>query len=82
VRTTLSLDDDVSALLDRIRKEQDRPLRDIVNEALRHGLERIAEPPKPHKRYRTRPISVGKARLENFDCVAEILDMLERNELP
>ena len=38
MRTTLTLDDDVSAILKRLRKRRDAGLKDLVNEALRRGL--------------------------------------------
>jgi hypothetical protein len=38
MRTTLTLDDDVMKAARRRAKEQDRPLKDVINEALRHGL--------------------------------------------
>lgn len=38
MRTTLTLDDDVLKAVRRRAREQDRPLKDIINEALRHGL--------------------------------------------
>src|SRR6516164_6557091 len=38
MRTTLTLDDDVAAILERLRKSRDASLKDLVNEALRRGL--------------------------------------------
>jgi Ribbon-helix-helix protein, copG family len=38
MRTTLTLDDDVAAALERLRKSRDASLKDLVNEALRRGL--------------------------------------------
>jgi hypothetical protein len=38
MRTTLTLDDDVAAVLERLRKSRDANLKDLVNEALRRGL--------------------------------------------
>lgn len=38
VRTTLTLDDDVLRTARRRAREQDRPLKDVINEALRQGL--------------------------------------------
>lgn len=39
MRTTLTLDDDLAMLLKREAESSGRPFRDIVNEALRRGLE-------------------------------------------
>lgn len=38
MRTTLTLDDDVLKAAKRRAREQDRSLKDVINEALRHGL--------------------------------------------
>src|SRR5262245_10276771 len=39
MRATLTLDDDVAAILERLRKRRDASLKDLVNEALRRGTE-------------------------------------------
>jgi hypothetical protein len=38
MRTTLTLDDDVLKAAKRRARQQDRSLKDVINEALRHGL--------------------------------------------
>jgi predicted transcriptional regulator len=38
MRTTLTLDDDVLRAAKRRAREQDRPLKEVINEALRQGL--------------------------------------------
>ena len=51
MRTTLTLDDDVAALLARVRKaSRQASLREIVNEALRHGLRIMTKRPDPSVR--------------------------------
>ena len=45
MRTTLTIDDDVAAGLERLRKSQDISLKRLINEALRRGLREIAEVP-------------------------------------
>src|SRR5262245_39488776 len=44
MRTTLTLDDDIAAILERLRKSRDASLKDLVNEALRRGLKDMTEP--------------------------------------
>jgi hypothetical protein len=41
MRATLTLDNDVAALLDRARKEQGRSLEEMANELLRRTLRRL-----------------------------------------
>jgi hypothetical protein len=42
MRTTLTLDPDVAARIERLRKSRDIALKDVVNEALRRGLDEMA----------------------------------------
>jgi hypothetical protein len=73
VRTTLSLDDDVARLLERVRKRRGVTLRALVNQALREGLARLDAPRAPRKRHTTKAVSLGRCLLENVDDVAEAL---------
>jgi hypothetical protein len=73
MRTTLSLDDDVAVLLDRLQKERDATFKEIVNEALRQGLERMTKPATPKKPFRTRSVALGKCYFPNLDNTWEVL---------
>jgi hypothetical protein len=77
VRTTLTLDDDVAAALDRLRKGRRGSLRDLVNEALREGLRSLSAPPRKRAPFRTRAVDLGRCLLGNVDNVAEILAVAE-----
>lgn len=46
MRTTVTLDPDVQALLKRSMREHDRSFKDALNEAVRAGLRRPAAVPK------------------------------------
>ncbi len=79
MRTTLTLDPDVTALL---REELERtrlPLKSIVNRAIRLGLRRApgAEEVAP---YRTRPHSFGLRPGFDIDRASQIADELETLE--
>jgi len=67
------LDDDVAALLQKVQKKRDATLKQVVNEALRHGLERMAQPPVPEEPFRTRPVDLGKCYFPNLDNTWEVL---------
>ena len=41
MRTTLTLDDDVAAMLERLRKAREQSRKELVNEALRQGLKQM-----------------------------------------
>ena len=73
MRTTLSLDDDVAALLERVRKQKDASLKQVVNEALREGLTRISRPAKQKKPFRTGSADLGKCFFLNLDSVWDVI---------
>jgi hypothetical protein len=77
VRTTLTIDDDVATVLNRLRKERGAGLKDLVNEALRRGIAEMTAPPKPRQPFRTRSVDLGRSRLADFDNIAEALVIAE-----
>jgi hypothetical protein len=76
MRTTLTLDDDVAALLQRVREARKASLKDIVNEALRQGLQQLDAPP-PRRPYRTPAVSLGRCLMGTIDDVSEALAVAE-----
>ena len=77
MRTTLTLDDDVAAALERLRKARDESLKDVVNEALREGLKHMGAPRKKGKAFRTGSADLGRCFPGNVDNVAEVLSVAE-----
>jgi hypothetical protein len=73
MRTTLSLDDDVAALLEAVRKSRGAGLKQIVNDALRLGLEQLSKPAAARAPFRTRPVDLGKCYFPNLDNAWEVL---------
>lgn len=76
MRTTLNLDDDV---LDRARaaaEELHVPFRQVINEALRVGLQAVEEPGKSRP-YRTNPHKLGLRPGRNVDNIQELLAQME-----
>lgn len=78
MRTTLTLDDDVAAALERLRRRGDASYRDLVNEALRAGLKHMTTGPRKPGTFRTKAVSLGGSRLASVDNVAEVLAIAER----
>jgi len=76
MRTTLTLDADVSAELEALRRKQGLTLKDAVNEALRRGLRAIAEGDRPRSTFVTKSVDLGLPRLP-LDDVAEALAAAE-----
>ncbi len=77
MRTTLTLDDDVAALLNRIIKMRQSSLKEVVNEGLRRGLNQLKSQPRPEKRYSTRTVKLGRCLVGSLDDVAEVLAIAE-----
>lgn len=77
MRTTLTLDDDVSARLKRLAGFSS--FKEAVNAALRAGLDHLEAPATKSKNpYRIRPVKLG-AKITNIDNIAEILDIIGEN---
>jgi hypothetical protein len=76
MRTTLTLDDDVAAMLRRVCESRAATLRDVVNEALRLGLAQMESRP-PQRRFRTASVDLGGCLVGNVDDVSEVLAIAE-----
>ena len=74
---TLTLEPDVAALLTRVRRSRKSSLKQVVNEALRHGLRQMSKPPAPGKPYRTRAVSLRRCLIGGLDDVSEALAIAE-----
>jgi hypothetical protein len=77
MRTTLTLDDDVAVLLERLRKSGDVSLKDLVNEALRQGLKDMTSRTKRRERLQTQSVALGRLRIANLDNIGEALTVAE-----
>ena len=72
MRTTLTLDPDVAAKAKKGAAMLGKPFKEIVNTALRIGLDQVLKPPKS-KPYRTKGHALGLRRGFNYDNIAELL---------
>ncbi len=77
MRTTLTLDDDVAALVARARRARKAPLREVVNEALRRGLRDLVSAPATRAPFATRSVALGRCLVGSIDDVAEALSVAE-----
>lgn len=73
MRTTLTLDDDVAARIERLRRRRDASLRDIVNDALRRGLDDLSRRSKQKEPFKTQSVDLGRLRLPSIDNISESL---------
>lgn len=76
VRTTLTLDDDVSARLRLEVLRTGKSLQQVVNECLRIAFER-GQPAKPARKFKVRPFQAGPPPGMNFDNVEELIAYLK-----
>jgi hypothetical protein len=77
VRTTLTLEDDVAAALERLRRMRNASLKDLINEALRRGLKDMSNRTKQRERLRTRSVALGQLRIAGVDNIGEALAVAE-----
>jgi hypothetical protein len=77
MRTTLTLDDDVAAVLERLRKSRDASMKDLVNEALRRGLKDMTSRTKRRERLQTRSVALGRPRIGSLDNIGEAIAVAE-----
>jgi hypothetical protein len=71
MRTTLTIDDDVVALLERVRKRRKLSQKAVINEALRSGLKVMITPARLAKPYKTRTVSLGRCFVGELDDISD-----------
>jgi hypothetical protein len=77
MRTTLTLDDDVAAALERLRKTRDASLKELINEALRRGLQEMKGRPKRREPFHTQSVDLGRLKIGSIDNIGEVLAIAE-----
>ena len=77
MRTTLTIDDDIAAVFERLRRARDASLKDLVKEALRRGLKDMEARPKRGKPFRTQSVALGRIRIGGIDNISEALAIAE-----
>ena len=73
---TLTIDDDVAVEIERLRRQKDASLKQVVNDTLRLGLRAAEAPAKPRKPFRMKTFDGGKLLIP-IDNVAEALALAE-----
>ena len=79
MRTTLTLDPDVAAKAKKSAAKLRKPFKQIINAALRIGLDEVLKPPR-RKPYRTNSRPLGLRPGFSYDNVAELLARAEGEE--
>ena len=76
MRTTLTLDPDIAAKAKKGAAKLRKPFKEVINAALRVGLDDILAPPSA-KRYRTKPRPLGLRQGFSYDNISELLARAE-----
>jgi hypothetical protein len=77
MRTTLTIDDDIATVLERLRRARDASLKELVNEALRKGLKEMNSRSKRREPLRTKSVALGRIRIASIDNISEALAVAE-----
>jgi hypothetical protein len=72
-KTTLTLESDVAAELERRRTERGTTLNAEVNDLLRAGLRLARYPAAQAARFETKALPLGRPLLERFDDIVSVL---------
>ena len=79
MRTTVTLDDDVAAWLERRRRLSQSTFKEVINEALRAGLVALERPSEeqPNKAW---DVVDAQPLLPSYDCTGEIETYLDAED--
>jgi hypothetical protein len=77
VRTTLTLDDDVAARIKAAMRKSSRPLRAVVNQALRAGLSALEKGTRTRAEHHTTGFDLGPSLVGSLDNVEDVLARAE-----
>ena len=77
MRTTLTIDDDVAARLERERRKRRISFKALVNDVLRSGLDAIGRPKPSLEPFRTKGFALGPSLVGSLDNIEEVLSRSE-----
>jgi predicted transcriptional regulator len=73
MRTTLTLDKDVAAMVERLRKARRQSMKTLINDALREGLKSLTAPNRRRVDFETDSVDLGRCLVRNVDDIAETI---------
>ena len=77
MRTTITLEEDVALMIEKIRKEKQLSFKRVINEVLRRGLVEMRSAERRDLIYATPELGAGACKYPDVDNVAEILAVAE-----
>lgn len=75
MRSTVTLDDDVAALLKQEMRKSGEPFKQVVNRAIRLGLTAPKQPVR--KPFKVKPWNLQPPPGHSFDNIEELIEFLE-----
>ncbi len=79
MRTTLKLDDDLMRLARRRATDLDRPLKDVINDALRDGLTQSDRERRDSNRFQLKTIAGRTLPRVDLTDRDKLFDLMERS---
>ena len=77
MRTTITLDHDVAQRAKAARAKSGKSFKQVINEALRAGFERLDEAPKKGKPFKVKSAKMGLRPGLSYDNIGELLAQAE-----
>lgn len=71
------MDPDVALLIEREVETTKQSMKAVINEKLRRGFAVKPEENDSRAFQMPQPLQLGKAKIQNFDNIAEILELIE-----
>ena len=79
MRTTITLDPDNVARLEKLQKERDLTFKDAVNDVIRRGLNE-AEKPFRSQPFKTRVLDLGEPKFKTQEELKELMHEIQLEE--
>jgi hypothetical protein len=79
-RATLTIDPDNAARLSRLQKERDLSFKEVVNSALRNGLDKLESPQREHKPFRIPVLECGKPTFNSPEELKQLTNEIQFEE--
>ena len=74
----MTIDEDMAAQLERLRRTGNAGMGELVNEALRRVLQEMTRRATPRVRFRTRSVDLGRLRISSLGSIGDVLAVGER----
>jgi len=80
MRTTLTIDEDNAVRLERLRRQRDAGMKDVINEVIRRGLDAVEVPPKKRVPYKIRALDAGKPLFDNLEELKRLMIRMQEED--